>query len=1320
MHECVVGSDIGGTFTDVVLAAPDGTLHVAKCLTTHDDPTDGLLEGVRRVLRDAGIAPGAVDRFVHGTTLATNVILERRGVDVAFVTTAGFGDMLTLGRQARVEEERYDLFFTPLASPVPPWRCFEVTGRLEPDGSVARPLDEDDARATARRIASVGAQAVAVCLLHSYANPVHEQRVAEICRAALPEGTPIVVSSDVWPEMREYERATTTVMSAYVGPVMVRYLTRLHERLAADGVTAPVQVMDSAGGVMTAAMAAQRAVYTIESGPAAGVVAAQQVGRRCGEADLISFDMGGTTAKAGIVRDGRPEIVHEFAVGGKGSFGGRRAGTGVPIKAPAIDLAEVGAGGGSVAWVDAGGTLRVGPHSAGSEPGPACYGRGGTEPTVTDADLVLGYLNPDTFAGGTLMLDRGLAEAAVATGLARPLGVEPVAAAAAVHDVANANMGAAVHVVTVQRGLDPRHFALVALGGAAPAHIARIATQFDIAHVLVPDRAGVGSAVGLLEADLSVTRARTVLCATDDAEPLRIETTLGELTSAALGDLGISGNGAPELSVVRSVDLRYRGQAHELTIDLPQGPVTEDVIGGAVDRFYARYLALYGIDLHAPTELVNARVRVTVQRGAARTAGDSGDKALGVRREPPAMGARPAWFEELGGFVETPVHWRPDLRPGDVLAGPSLVDSPESTLVVPPAWSAVMDGERTIRLEQDGRTLPVSPTERVTALTSTTAATGATATAAPAPAAEPADDLEAAVLRHALLVVVEEASIVVVRSAYSTFIVEGSDASAAILDVSGRLVASSVSTSLSHSASLRSSFGAVLERFPLAVMAPGDDVYRGGIHANDLLVFRPVFVEGRPTYVTGVLIHVADLSGLSAGGMAADATDIFLEGLQLPAVKLVAAGVPVDDTLAILAANSRQPENLLGDVRALVAGAHVAAVRLEALVEEHGAERLAAGVADFIAHTEAAVRRELAAIPRGTYRSEYPMEGIDRVGLGGTAGTDLVTRHWIRVAVTVSGDRATVDFTGTDPQVAAPLNSGASQTMSGVIYALRCFLDPTIPMNEGCFLPFDIVIPPGTLLNVEWPFPGGGRFIPVAAAEEAIIQALSQARPDRAVSPSGILQPFSIDGGASAPRPWLHMAFDHGGMGARRGSDGPDASGSLFGLGRNIVPQVEPIEAKMPLRVESVALIPDSGGPGRWRGGLGTRTVIRALVDANVDTRGDRLDRPPPGSGGGGPGRGGGYYRRRVDGTLVKLPAKATRQRLAAGEALVVETSGGGGLGPVEHRDPTEVRLDVASGRVSIEGARRHYGVPVDGSPPRRAGATTAEVSEHPLERRGE
>lgn len=551
------------------------------------------------------------------------------------------------------------------------------------------------------------------------------------------------------------------------------------------------------------------------------------------------------------------------------------------------------------------------------------------------------------------------------------------------------------------------------------------------------------------------------------------------------------------------------------------------------------------------------------------------------------------------------------------------------------------------------------------------------------------DAITTEVIRRALLVAVEEASIVVVRSSHSTFIQEGADACSALLDARGQLVAQSTATSLMHAASLRCSLPSLIADHPLATMRPGDvfalnDPYRGGIHANDILVFRPLFAEGRVAWFAGTLIHVADVGGVSVGGVAALATDTFVEGLLLPPVRLYAEGQPVDDVLGILARNSRVPDTVLGDVHALVAGVNVVARRVDELVDRQGADDLERFVADHLDHTERMTREKLRRLPAGTYHGSFT---VDSDGV-----SDRVFD--VHASVTLSGDAdVVVDLAGTSPQSGGAINSSYSQTLSGVVFAVRCFLDPSIPMNEGCFRPLDVRLPGGTLVNPDPPAACGGRVVTVAAAVEAILQALSACRPDRAVAPSGLIHVYTLTGVDDRGARWLSLFYEFGGIGARTGSDGPDATGAFFLGGRSVIPQIEPLETQYPILVRASRLVPDSGGPGRWRGGLGVEAELELLRDARVTVRGDRMLLAPPGVAGGRPGRAGSYAVRRVDGTVEELAPKQADVALHAGDVFVVRTSGGGGLGPPAERDPALVRADVRAGKVSAGGAARDYGV---------------------------
>lgn len=552
--------------------------------------------------------------------------------------------------------------------------------------------------------------------------------------------------------------------------------------------------------------------------------------------------------------------------------------------------------------------------------------------------------------------------------------------------------------------------------------------------------------------------------------------------------------------------------------------------------------------------------------------------------------------------------------------------------------------------------------------------------------------LDAEILRHALRVAAEEASIVVVKSAHSAMIVEGADACAGILDRDARLVALSTATNLMHASSLRCSLPAVIEDFPLDSMQPGDvfvmnDCFRGGIHANDLIVLRPVFLASRVEWFTGTLIHVADLGGSSAGGIVPAATDVFAEGLQLPPVRLYAAGEPVRDLHRILAQNSRTPARVLGDVQALVAGVHVAAKRLEELAARHGPGGLSRGIDAYLEGTEKRMRAELAALAPGVYRGEYAIDGD---------GIDLQRAPVVRVSVHVgrraSGDgRVQLDFRETDDQAVGAINAGFSQALTGAVYAVRCFVDPSLPMNEGCYRPVEVAFRKGSLLDPEAPAACGGRVVAVTAACEAVVQALSQARPELATAASSVIHPYTLSGTRGA-EPWLLLSYEYGGVGARRGSDGPSATGAFFLGGRNVVPQVEPLEARLPLLFESQRLVTDSGGAGRWRGGLGVETRIRLLDDADLAVRSERVRFAPRGREGGADGLAGTQVARSPEGETQPIPAKVANLRLRRGDTFVLTTSGGGGLGDPRERDPDAVARDVAEGYVSADAARRVYG----------------------------
>ncbi|MSP67517.1 MAG: hydantoinase/oxoprolinase family protein [Alphaproteobacteria bacterium] len=675
-----IALDIGGTFTDFVLRLPErGTSLFWKVPTSPGDPTVAVLDGLDALLRHAGVAPAAVTTVLHATTVATNAIIERKGAPTALITTEGFRDVIIMGRQ-----KRYDTFDLYLKKPTPLVRrrdVFEVKERVRFDGQVLVPLAPLSLDAAVAAVIAGGYRSIAVALIHSYANPAHEERIAAALHARDPE-LAISLSSQVSPKMREYERFSTTVANAYVMPVVGRYVRDLQAGLKGRGITSDLFIMQSNAGLVPPELAGELPIRIVESGPAAGVMMCAVVGRREGSEHVITFDMGGTTAKLGAIDDGEPAVMPSFEV----ATVNFRPGSGLPLNVPSVELLEIGAGGGSLAGTDMG-LVTVGPESAGADPGPICYGRGGARPTVTDANLVLGYLDPDYFNGGAMRLDTAAATAGIQRQIAEPLGLSAAAGAWGIHAVANSNMERAMRVVSVERGRDPRRYAMVAFGGAGPLHAARLARALGIPRVIVPVGAGVGSAVGLLAADSRIDVAMTrVLRVTADASAAiaRLYTELEARAQAQLARLGsVAG-----VRWSRAAYMRFVGQGYERRVDLPAGDMGGDYAARVVAAFQETYRRNYGyVDREASIEGIDWTLAATVPSpagsgGASSWAGPVAGQAR--------LGERPAFFPEAGGFVPTPIIDRYRVASGDVILGPAIVEERECTTVILPGDSATV------------------------------------------------------------------------------------------------------------------------------------------------------------------------------------------------------------------------------------------------------------------------------------------------------------------------------------------------------------------------------------------------------------------------------------------------------------------------------------------------------------------------------------------------------------------------------------------------------------------------------------------------------
>jgi N-methylhydantoinase A len=684
-----IGVDIGGTFTDLVAIDEETTeIHVGKILTTAKDPAQAVEQGVQSLLDGASIDPERVRAVVHGTTLATNALIERKGARTALLTTEGFRDALEIRREGRYD--MYDLLIDPPAPLVPRHLRREVPERLLADGTILRPLDEDAAGRIIEDLVAQGVEALAICLMHAYLNPAHERRLAELAREKAPHLV-VSCSSEVVPEIREYERTSTTTANVYVAPLMARYLEDLERWLGSFGVPGQLYIMQSSGGLALPPLARRLPIRLVESGPAAGALAAAQAARARGESRVLSFDMGGTTAKACVIDGGAPLVAREFEVARADRF---KKGSGLPIRVPVIEMIEIGAGGGSIARVDRMGLLKVGPDSAGADPGPACYNLGGRQPTVTDADLLLGYIDADFFLGGRMRLSRDAAERAVSEHVARPLDLDPVAAAWGVHRVVNESMAAAARIHGIERGRDLRAYPLFAFGGAGPVHCWQVARILKMPRILLPFGAGAMSAWGLLSAPLSFDFVRTGRVRLDQADWELLHRLFVDMEEEGRALLSQAGVPPETVQVSRIAEMRYVGQGHEVEGPIPGGRLSASSLPAITAAFEEAYRALYHrLPQGVPIEALNWRV--TVSGPAPRLA--FGGSSTSSRSAADAVKAtRRAWFAETQGWVETPVYDRYALGPGSSFDGPAIIEERESTAVIGPGARCRVDDGMTV------------------------------------------------------------------------------------------------------------------------------------------------------------------------------------------------------------------------------------------------------------------------------------------------------------------------------------------------------------------------------------------------------------------------------------------------------------------------------------------------------------------------------------------------------------------------------------------------------------------------------------------------
>ena len=1260
-----LGCDVGGTFTDfVLLDQASGRIDVHKVLTTPLDPSEGIDVGIAALEETRNGFLTKTENVIHGTTLVINAIIERKGARTAIVTTKGFRDSIEMRR-----EIRYDIYDIGALYPKPlverPLRR-EVVERVLANGSVRTALDTEGARRTFAELAAQGVESVAICLLHAYANPEHERALEAIARSAHPD-IAISLSSDVAPEIKEFERCCTTAINAYVKPLMARYLKRLEERLEARGIEGSLFVMLSGGGIIAPCDARQYPVRMIESGPVGGALAAAHLGSEAGLDNVLMFDMGGTTAKACLIHDGQLPISSVYEVDRVHRF---KKGSGTPVGVPSVDIIEIGAGGGSIARIDELGLLQVGPLSAGAAPGPICYGHGGADATVTDADLLLGYLDADYFLGGKMALDAGACEAGLARAIGEPLGLSSLEAAWGIHDVVDENMASAIRTYVAEKGGDLGNTTMIAIGGAGPVHGDSLARKLGVGRLIVPRGAGAYSALGFLVAPVSFEVARTRIMPLGACDAAALGGLFQELEAAATPVIEEAAPGAP-ISFSYVADICYEGQASAVRVAMPDdlSPTT------IAKRFYLEYEARYGTSYRdCAVQIVTLRLTATAT--ATATEGQRPTLALpfgkGAANASVALkGERLAYAPELSAMIPHKVYAMDRLEAGAIVDGPAIIEEESSTFVMARGSRGQVDGRGWIAVDFEGA--------RDAALMDQ--AVKDEVVKDEAVKAWRFGPITLQVLWSRAINIADEMAAALVKTAFSSVVRDNHDFAVAIYDAEGHMVAQANQSTPGQLYCMQRVMRDLLEFYPPETLAPGDviianDPWLGAGHTPDIFIATPAFSQGALIGFGVTCAHHTDIGGRLA---APDAREVYEEGIIIPITKIYDQGEPNEFLFRLIERNVRVPAQILCDLRAQVAANNLGCGRLAEFLDDTGLKQLSGLTSAVVAQTEKNMREAIARLPDGVHESSLELEREDGEG----------ARLVIKLTLEVRGDEIFIDYSGTSKQVDLPINSVFNITCAYTVFSVKCALHPHIPNNQGTSAPIHISAPEGSILNPRFPAACMHRSTLIFNVVQIIFDALGALVPEKIMAPSGTF-PLWIErfGGTHDDESPFVSAFNaQGGQGARFDKDG--VATTVFPANVSST-SVELFEVEAPMLCESKELITDSGGPGRRRGGIAQRVVLRNLAKKPVvaSLSGGRFHIPAPGFDG---GRAGGLGSIALDNGE---PLPRPQQVLMSHESAVTLTyPGGGGYGDPYLRDPADVLEDVRLGFVSAKQAYEAYGV---------------------------
>ena len=1239
-----IGIDVGGTFTDLVVAQNNRDIEQFKTHSTPKDPSIGVLKGLTDIANAHKITLNElltkVELIVHGTTVATNTLIESKGANVGIITTEGFRDLLEI--REGLKEDRYNLRMPSVEPLVPRYLRLGIEERIKYDGSVHTPLNIKNLKKNLKKLKSDGVNSLAVCFLFSFMNSKHELQAAEEIKKIFPD-TFISLSHEVLPQIKEFDRISTTAVNAYVGPALGKYLSSFQKRIVEHGDESKVLIIQSNGGAAPIEDSIKFAVRSILSGPAGGAQGAANAAYEINEKNIIALDMGGTSTDISIIEDGKPHIANEkFEAGWK-------------IAVPMIDIHTLGAGGGSIARVDISGVLRVGPESTGAEPGPACYGLGGKNPTVTDAALILGLLNKNFFLGGRLTLNDNLAEQAIKNKIADPLGLTITEAANGIMRVVTNSIAEGIRLASIRKGLDPRNFSMVAFGGAAGILANQVAREVGIQKILIPYTAPVLSAFGMLTSNIQYDFSQSYPFGLEILDLNEIRSQLQAMEKKGRDRLQENGVPNEKIIVEFKADMRYLDQIYEVTIPIPDLNLNDlELREKWAQNFHTRFEELYSYrQSEQEIRLVTLRATILAPLPKISNAKNTQKSFCNSNFSQP-----PKRQVHMMGWGDVPIFQAAELSKKHNIAGPAVIESEFTTVVL---------GHNEI-LTKYSEEMLIIKLKDIESIEKKPAKLKAT------------DPVTLSVVENRLESIAIEMMDVMIRTSMSQILNSSRDFSTAILDNKCRLIAQGEGIPV-HISALPIAGEAILNTFQNDIH-PGDmftlnDPYNGGSHLPDITVIKPVFKDKKLLFLTVNRAHHSDVGGATHGGYNPSATEIYQEGLRIPPLRIHDKGKPRDDLLQMLSANVRLPENFLGDLNAQIGSVSTAERRIIELLDHYDENTLLMIIDGILSATEYKVRQFISEWPDGVYKgvSFLDDDGFD---------SKMIPIH---AEVTIKDDTMKIDLSKSSPQVTGFINSVYANTRS-VAHAAIMYLAPyDIAKNEGSMGPLSVIAPKGLIVNANPPAPVcmstnhcGEEII------EAVFKALANAVPLAVNSGFSRRMRYAISG--TDPRTgkyfiW-HYFMGRGGGGASSGNDGWTCVGEVNVAGGIRAPSVEITEERFPLFVVSHELRPDSAGDGQWRGGLGA--VCEIIYDGKnkgtMNTAGDGMIVPPFGLFGGSEGLPH-RYSLISNGIERVLKSKETEVTILPGDRIIALSSGGGGYGNPKKRDKNSLAWDKKNGYLS-------------------------------------